>query len=380
MQIIIDLDVGGAELMLKRLVEAHCGSPRYKHTVVSLTGLGVLGPKLREAGVEVFALEMQSMLDAPVTLARLWRLIRRTRPDVVQTWMYHADLLGGIAARLAGVRAVMWGIRTTDVRSGNSGWTRLLMRACALLSRLVPASIVCAADAARRAHEAAGYDARRMKVVPNGFARPDPGLYVLSQREARLRCGLSGAGLVIGTVGRFNEAKDHQNFVRAASIVARHDPELRFLMVGRDVTPANQVLAGWIAEGGVADRFVLLGERPDVSVCLAAMDVFCLSSRSEGFPNVLGEAMAMGVPCVTTDVGDAAVLVADTAIVVPRQNAVLLAAGIAKVLALAPPARAHMGLAGRNRIEAEFSMERTRERFEEIYEQLAGEGKYQCVD
>ncbi len=365
--IIIGLNVGGAELMLKRLIVSHQAVSDHQHTIISLTSIGTVGLQLQALGVEVHTLGMRSVLDIPRVMWQLIRLIRIDRPDVVQTWMYHADLLGGLAARLAGNRNVIWGIRTTEVNASVSCATSLIRILCARLSHFVPHSIVCAADASRRVHIAVGYDASRMVVVPNGFdldrlvATPEQG------DELRLQCDLGAGVVVIGFLGRFHPDKGQQNFVRAAGLLARQYVNARFLMVGRDLDANNAQLAQWISATGCADRFVLLGERADVPACLVAMDLFCLSSRTEGFPNVVAEAMAMGLPCVVTDVGDAAMLVADTGVVVPKEDSAALAAGLRQLLAMSPDARQQLGQKARARIHAEFSMDRARERFESIY-------------
>jgi glycosyltransferase involved in cell wall biosynthesis len=329
--------------------------------------MGELGLKLQSIDIEVFALGMKSALDIPRVIFELVRMLRANRPDIVQTWMYHADFLGGIAARLAGIRSVIWGVRTTDIGAGGSTATKLVRKMCAWLSSTVPHTIVCAAEASRRAHIAVGYDASRMVVVPNGFdlthlvATPQ-------QRDAlRMQCGFGADQVVVGCVGRFHPVKDQHNFVRAAGVVAQQHASVRFLMVGRDLDGANTQLAQWIQATGYADRFVLLGERADVPVCLSAMDLFCLSSRNEGFPNVVAEAMALGLPCVVTNVGDAAYLLDNCGVVVPKEDSAALAQGMAQLLALPADDRQALGRSARARIEQEFSMERCTQRFEAVY-------------
>lgn len=368
--VIVDLNVGGAELILKRFVESSTASKRRLHTIISLRTVGTVGLQLTELGFQVHALGMRSALDIPGTIWKLVRLIRTLRPDIVQTWMYHADLLGGIAARLAGLRNVIWGIRTTDVTAGGSRTTALVRQLCAKLSYKIPRAIVCAAQASRLAHVAVGYDASRMVVVPNGF---DMSRLVATtvERDALVVSHGLGANLVtIGCLGRFHRAKDHENFVRAAGIVARQHESARFLMVGRGLDTNNAQLQKWLNQTGYADRFVLLGEREDVPSCLAAMDFLCSSSRTEGFPNVVGEAMAMGLPCVVTDVGDAAMIVADTGVVVPREDSAALASGMDQLLRMTPDARRNLGERARARIDAEFSMDRMRTRFDALYQNL----------
>jgi len=369
LHVIVGLDIGGAELMLSRLVDGNREAPELRHSVVSLTGLGTVGAALRREGVPVHTLDMKGASSAPVSLFRLSRLIRRLQPDVVQTWMYHADFLGGIAAVLAGHRRVIWGVRATHVQSEGLRVTIWLRRLCALLSRWLPEKIVCAAEASRQAHAEAGYDRSRMIVIPNGFDTATLKAAALGRSAQRERSGFTGTTVVIGAVGRFNAVKDFHNFVEASRLVAKASEHAQFVLVGRDLDEHNAELMGWISKAGLAPRFTLLGERSDVPACLSAMDIFCLSSRSEGFPNVVGEAMAVGVPCVVTDVGDAAMLVGDTGIVVPSENSPALAAGLVQMMNLPTQARQQYGEAAQRRIESNFSIEVSRQRFEQVYRQ-----------
>ena len=375
--IIVGLSVGGAELMLRRLIETQREKRSdVEQQVISLTNVGEVGSHLQAAGVSVTALSMRSGLLAPLAFLRLVWLLRRLRPDIVQTWMYHADLLGGLAARLIGCKKVIWGIRTTDIAKGGSRATALVRWLCARLSWWVPSRIVCAAEAARRLHVEVGYCPDRMVVIPNGFDLTRLQAGAAEVAALRQTCGLGPDVLVVGTLGRFNAVKDQQNFVRAAGVLAQQYPAVRFLMVGRDCDAANGVLAEWIAGTGFPQRFVLLGERQDATVCLAAMDVFALPSRTEGFPNVLAEAMAMSRPCVSTDVGDAALVLGDCGEVVPPEDAQALARALARLLDMPAEQRAALGVAGRKRIEQEFSMARCTERFAAVYEDvLARPGK-----
>ncbi|MYM82948.1 glycosyltransferase [Duganella sp. FT50W] len=371
LHIIVGLNVGGAEMMLLRLVTANPNTIA-ETVVVSLTELGVVGAMLRERGVAVHTLGLSSARQVPLVAARLIALIRRNRPAIVQTWMYHADLLGGVAARLAGVKRVIWGVRTTDIGAGQGNRRTVAVRwLCARLSGIVPSVIVCAAEASRQLHVALGYCAARMEVIPNGFdlQRLQPGPE--SDVSLRQELGLPPEQPVVGCVGRFHPVKDHENFVHAAGLLLQRFPSARFLLVGRDCDTGNAQLMAWLEQAGARGRFVLLGQRDDIPRCLAAMDIFCLSSRSEGFPNVVGEAMAMRRPCVVTDVGDAAYLVGGQGVVVPKENAAALAAGLGQLLSLSAAERAQLGQRAHERIAAHFTIERTRERFAGLYARLS---------
>lgn len=365
--------------MLRRLIQSHQNCLCYSHSVVSLTSVGKVGQQLVNSGVELQALGMRSFLDIPRVLWQLVQLLRRSEPEIVQTWMYHADLLGGIAARLAGNRRIIWGIRTTDIGAGRSRVTAVIRRVCAYLSRFVPHTIVCAAEASRLAHIRLGYDANRMVVVPNGFEMSSLVATVGERNALRAQYGWGPDTVVIGTLGRFNPVKNHEAFVGAAAVLARKYPNVRFLMVGRGLETSNSELMAWIRQTGLPEYFVLLGERADAPVCLAAMDIYCLHSQTEGFPNVVGEAMAMGVPCVVTDVGDAGLLVGETGVVVPRGNTSALAQGLERLVEMDPNARRILGEEARSRIKNKFTMGHAREHFEAIYQRVSGVGATQCA-
>ena len=373
LHVIAGLGIGGAEMALFRLVASSRGGD-YSHAVVALTSGGAMQQRFDEAGIELVEFDFKR---APISqFFRLVALMRQRRPDIVQTWMYHADLLGGVAAWLTGNRNVIWGVHSTSVRSGGtSGFTRVVQRLCAWVSNYVPHTIVCVADASRRAHADAGYDIRRMVVVPNGFEISQ--LVATAEQRLMLRsqCGFGVDDVVIGSLGRFNLDKDPDNFVSAAAILASHQPQVRFLMVGKGLDTCNAELAAWIDRTGYRDRFVLLGERSDVPICLAAMDIFCLHSRTEAFPLVLGEAMAMGLPCVTTDVGDASLMIADAGVVVAKQDPRSLAQGLADVLRMTPAKRRDMGCRAKARVHAEFTMDRARKNFETIYQRITAESR-----
>lgn len=366
LHVITCLDVGGAEIALRKLVLSD-PSPATRHTVVSLRDLGVVGKELQAAGVSVHALEMGPRMHNARAFLRLVRLISTLRPAVVQTWLYHADLIGGLAARCAGRSEVIWGIRSTGFPDNTSKLTLATMKLCAWLSRWVPRIIVCCAEAARDIHVKWGYDSSKMRVIPNGFELPTLADAPRWRLELRQEMDVSEDCVLVGMIARFDLLKDHRGFIQAAKVVAAACTNVKFMLVGRDVHVGNRALMGWIDEAGLSRRFVLLGERRDVDRCFAAMDVFCLSSIREAFPNVVGEAMAMALPCVVTNVGDAARIVGDTGWVVSTRRPDLLGRAIADVVAMSPEMRRQHGAAARARVLQEFSMFRTQELFQQAY-------------
>lgn len=382
LHIITDLATGGAELMLERLVGHQSREGRYRHKVISLRTLGQVGPRLQAAGIDVEAMGMTGPAGLAIGFVRLVRRIRKLHPDVVQTWMYHADLIGGVAARLAGHRRILWGVRISDVSpalgvSRSLIWSRWI---CARLSGIVPRRILYVAEAARKVHESIGYPPAKSVVVPNGYLLPSPAEAASSRRRMRDELGLDEGAILVGSAGRFSPQKGYRGFVAAAAETARRFPQARFLILGREVTWENAELAGWIREAGLADRFHLLGEQRNVLDWLASLDVFALFSLDEGFPNVVAEAMSVGIPCIVTDVGDAALLVGESGIVIRSGDLSGLTGGLERLIGAGEEERRRLGEAGRHRVEATYSLSVVAERYGTLYDELAGEGPAPAAD
>ncbi len=371
--VITDLQTGGAEMALKRLVKAHGGVPDLRHEVISLRNLGTIGSELQASGVRVASLGMRGFSDIPAGFARIVRRLRRARPDVVHTWMYHGDFIGGLAARMAGIRRVIWSVRIAEItrEMGVAPSTLAVRRICALLSSIIPERIVYVAQSARRSHERIGYASDRGEVIPNGYELPDP-----PRDSLRRELALPDDAVIVGTAGRYKPQKGPRGFVEASARLAAQDARLHFVMIGRGFDEDNAELMGWVRATGRADCFHALGERRDLLPLLADMDVFCLNSIGEGFPNVVAEAMSVGVPCVATDVGDTACLVGDTGTIIPPRNTDELAAALGRMISLTAGERQEIGRRARDRIAAHFSLDAIVRRYEDLYRSLvAGTAK-----
>lgn len=369
LHVIIGLNIGGAESMLKRLIESDPAAIP-DTVVVSLTSLGKVGESLRAKGVRVHALGLSSFWNLPITFWRLFKLIRQYQPQIVQTWMYHADILGGLAARFAGSSAVVWGIRCTHHIWGCLNLNFWLVRICAICSYIIPHKIICCANSARAVHVELGYAAHKISVIPNGYNFSHFDRHSGSRGKAREELGFGDDEIVIGAVGRFDPQKDFHNFVIAASILSAKRVNLKFLIVGRNNEWSNDVLRGWIDREGLIKRFLLLGEQSDVPYFLSAMDVFCLSSAyGEGFPNVVAEAMAMGLPSVVTRAGDAADILGIDDFVVPIKDPVALADALLRMCDLKPEERRKVGERGARKVRTEYDIRNVRQKYEEVYKE-----------
>jgi glycosyltransferase involved in cell wall biosynthesis len=371
LHVIVALHRGGAELMMKRLIMPGADQAGIEHRVIALRDTSGLGPELEAAGIRVDALGLGGPADLVRALTRLRRLMRDFAPDVVQTWMYHADLLGGLAARSVGIRNVVWGVRIADiaVEMGVSRSTLWIRRICAALSRRIPVRIVYVAASARTVHESLGYAHDRGLVIPNGYAMP-PARDEITAAAVREELAIPRDAIVIASAGRYNAQKDHRSFVAAGTLLAQRYPHAHFLMVGRGVDSANEELMEWVRASGHADRFRVVGERRDLARAFAAADIFCLHSIGEGFPNVVAEAMAVGLPCAVTDVGDAALIVGELGEVVTPRAPAAMADALARLIDIGPERRGALGLAARQHIASAYSLEAIRARYRTFYEGL----------
>lgn len=365
--IITGLGIGGAEMMLYKLL-GKMNHDRFPSEVVSLTTTGRIGEKIRELGIPVHELTMHRDTYNVNSLFKLGKILRKIKPDIVQTWMNHANFFGGIAAKIFTNSAIVWNIRQSNFEPKlNKPGTILVVQASAHLSTMIPQAIVCCSYATERVCAQMNYDPARMLVIPNGFNlsqfSPDPG----ARTDVRGEIGIAQEQLVIGLIGRFDPQKDHLNFFKAAKMVIDQIPNICLLLCGDEITLENPSIRKWINECGIAKKVHLLGLRHDIPRLLAGLDIACSSSCGEGFPNVVGEAMACGVPCVVTDVGDSARIVGETGFVVPPRDPNALAQALVKMVSLAPEERQALGKIARTRIEAHYSLDFSVGKYEMLY-------------
>ncbi len=370
LHIITGLSTGGAERALYNVLAGGLAQSG-NSAVLSLGDEGAYGRKIRDLGVPVYTLGMQRGVPGPLAIRRLRRLVRSLRPAIIQGWMYHGNLAAWLAQRMApGRPALAWNIRQSLYGlSGEKRLTRQVIRANRRLSG-GPDALLYNSRLSRQQHEIFGLCSDKGQVIPNGFDLAALGPEPMGASVVRASLGISEAALVIGHVARFHPMKDHARFVRAAVRIAQSRKDIHIVLVGRDVVAANAALSSQVPES-LRTRFHWLGEREDVQDLMRAMDLFCQSSWSEAFPNVLGEAMATGVPCVATDVGDSAFIVGDTGVVVPPGDDNTLFNGLMTLLDKAPAERRALGRGARERIETHFGLAAVVNEYANLYEHLA---------
>jgi glycosyltransferase involved in cell wall biosynthesis len=368
LHLITGLETGGAEGMLARLATGS-DRARFRHVVVSMTGPGTTGPGIAASGITLRSLGIRRNMPDPVGLLRLRAVLREFRPAILQTWLYHADLLGLAAWRFGWAPRLIWNVRSTET-VGSGVVRRLLARWSAL-----PDAVVVNSLEGQRFHQGLGYRPRRWVHLPNGFDTTAPRSGPDAGAAQRAALGIGDEAFVILLPARYHPMKDHATFLAAAALFAETRSEARFVMAGSGVDTGNRALAELIAAHGIADRVVLLGERRDLAALYPAADVVTLSSAfGEGFPNVLAEAMGRGIPCVATAVGDSAEIIGDTGDAVPPRDPAALAAGWGRLAAFGLDGRRKLGKAARARVVERYDLATIIGRYEELYESTAQDG------
>lgn len=366
--VISGLNDGGAEAVLYRLC-AH--DTLVQHTVISLTDEGKYGALLRDRGIELHCLRMQRGRVSVTALCALRRLLRRIRPDVLQTWMYHADLIGGVLGRVSGIRQVFWGIRHTTFDPAKSKSSTIkVARLNAWLARWVPKGVICCAESAVRVHLGMGYPRDKMHVVANGYdlarLRPDSSV----RRAWRSQFAIGDDTPLLGMVARFDPQKDHQTLFEALRRIKDQGRDFRCALVGHGMTHDSPALLEAIDRYGLKEEVLLLGPQADIVPVMNGLDLHVLSSSyGEAFPNVLAEAMACGTPCVATDVGDAARIVGEAGWIVPPGMPDALAAAVGAALDELNSTESWAARQGaaRMRIANRFSIEKMISEYHEVW-------------
>tara|TARA_B100000029_G_scaffold436192_1_gene450680 strand:+ start:1013 stop:2227 length:1215 start_codon:yes stop_codon:yes gene_type:complete len=381
LHVINNLHLGGAETMLLRLL-GRLDRSRWDPHVVSLIGGGPVAEQLRQLGVPVIEVGMRRGIPGPMTLVRLIRCVGQVGPDLVQTWLYHSDLLGGLATRMSQSRApVVWTLRmngpTPALDKATTVWTA---RACAALSSRLPARIVANSQAGLQRHVELGYDASRCQVIPNGF---ETDVFQPSEEARGLirgELGVHGKCELVGMAARWDPLKDFDTLLRSAAHWISTRPDCHVVLCGPGVTRDNTDLTRLVAavngpsvRHDWSSKLHLLGRRSDMPTWQASLDVAVLASRTEGFPNALGEAMSCGVPCVATDAGGTSEVLGPTGRLVPVGDVDALTGAVNACLDAGRDARIQEGLSARRQIENHLGLDRMVERFEAVWDDVLGD-------
>ncbi|MCR4436295.1 MAG: glycosyltransferase [Clostridiales bacterium] len=374
LHLITGLNTGGAEMMLYKLL-SRMDREKFTNIVVSMLDKGFLGDKMSELGIPVYTLNMKRGIPNPKGVWLLYKILKKENPDILQTWLYHADLLGLIAGKLAKVPRLAWNIRCSNMdMSQYSKLSGLILKILAKTSGM-PDVVLVNSNSGRNFHENIGYKPRKWEVIFNGFDldrfHPAPSNL---KKKFREELGLPENAFLIGIVARYDIMKGYEYFINAAKYflnTCKADKKVFFIMVGKGVDEKNKDLLQLIEKLCVKDNVFLLGERKDISSIMSILDVMVSSSIfGEGFPNVVGEAMSCAIPCVVTDVGDSAFIVGNNGIVVPPKNAKALAEALLTMFEMKSEKLKEIGYRARKHIENIYDLDIIVKKYEQMYESM----------
>lgn len=376
LHVISGLRTGGAERALTRLL-GHQSLSQFENHVLSLTGEGTEGGRVRDAGAIVHKVESGSPLGWIVEAAKVCRTVR---PDVVHGWMYHGNIAATAASFASSDRPpVLWAIRQSlsDI-SNEKRLTRAVIKAGALASRW-PAAIVYNSRLSQAQHEGLGYSSDKSVVIPNGFDTVSTGFKAEDRLDFWQQFGVDGRLPIVLHVGRFHPVKGHSLLLQAAMNILARSQAVQFVLIGLNVTPDFFEREGLSLQSG-GGRITLLGLRQNVDEFMAHSDIFVLSSLAEAFPNVVGEAMAAGLPCVATDVGDARHIIGRSGTIVPPGDEPALRGAIERYLDN-PDLRKSHGAGAKARIAQDYSIDAVAKTYVELYERIqVRRVKDQCAE
>jgi glycosyltransferase involved in cell wall biosynthesis len=348
--LIRSLDYGGAERQLALLAKT-LDKDTFEVTILTYYGGGGLERELEGSGVCLISLRKRGRWDLLGFSRRLVRQLRRLRPDVIHGYLDTANLLSLWGKALSPRAGVVWAVGASEIDFSHYDWTWHLGFFLERRLARLPDRIIVNSEAGHAYLSRCGFPASKLTVIQNGIDterfKPD----AEARSRVRQEWGVADGETLIGLVGRLDPIKDHRNFLRAASILCRQRDDVRFVCVGDGEAGYARELHAAAESLSLRGKLRWAGARADVSALYNALDVHVSSSESEGFSNTIGEAMACGVPCVVTDVGDSALIVGETGVVVAPGDAEALAHGL---LACLSQDRQTLGAQARARIEAKW--------------------------
>ncbi len=326
--IITTLGDGGAEHSLFKVCKY---DNLNEHTVIALKATGKYFSSLKKLGVKVYCVNMKNIFSI-LKFFNLVKIIKSLKPDVVQTWLVHGDFIGGIAARLAGITNIVWNVRYSNVDIGSAKLsTVFIIRILVKLSYFLPKSIIVVSKRAKKTFSNLGYCKKKLHLISNGYDLSMLKLNKTKELYLRKKFKIKKNSALIGKVARFDPRKDHMNLLKAVSLINSKKIKFFCVLIGTKINQ-NKKLKDEIKKLKINNIIRLLGPDSNISKVMNGLDIHIQSSSTEGFPNVVAEAMACGTPCVVTDVGDSSYIVGKTGWVVPSKDPLKLANIIEKAI------------------------------------------------
>lgn len=343
------LETGGAETVLYNIVKELY--TEYEIRVASLGSEGDIGKKISDLNIPVVGFKLNPNFPSMHSIFKLLLYTKNYNPNVIITWQYHANFLAGLICKLSGFSNIIWSIHHSDINSKNTKLrTRIIIWISSYLSHFVPRKIHFCSEKSLKNHVKIGFCKTKCHYIPNGFNLSKFRKNLESQKSVKNELGVEQNSQIVGHIARFDLIKNHKLFLDMGEIILNKFSHLHLVLVGLNVDKNNATLMEWMSESNFKNRIHLLGYRTDIPMLLNSFNICVLTSHSEAFPIILGESMACEVPCISTNVGDAATILAETGIIVDSFNKEEFAIACEKLLKLNPEDLRELGVSARKRV------------------------------
>lgn len=319
LHIITGLNDGGAENSLYKLLIN--SQNNVQNVVISFLNEGKYGPLIQREKIKVYYLFQNRGSFSFKLFYKIYKIINKERPDIVQTWMYHADLLGGLTAKFSGVKNIFWNIRSGDYSIKDTSFkTKVTIYLCAFFSYFIPNKIIINSNASINIHKKYFYK-NNFHLIYNGI---DTSLFKSNlniRKKIKNNFSIYEDAFVIGMVARFDPQKNHDNFIEILHILKKNNLKFVGILIGSKTIELNNFLINKINEYDLDKNIIRLGSKNNIHELLNSFDLAILtSSYGESFPNVIAEAMSCGVVSVSTDSGGSKEIIKNTNFIINKNN------------------------------------------------------------
>ena len=373
LHIISGLNDGGAESLLFNFL---CNSENNINFVISLKGKGKYGEMIEGKGIKIFYFNFAFDLSLISNFICLTKIIRLIKPDIVQTWLYNADLLGGCAAYLANSKNIFWGIHHGSLdKNINKFSTIFIAKINSFLSYFIPRKIVVCADSSKFMHIKNGFSKQKFITIENGI---DLNKFKRSPKERsffRNKINIKSDETLYGTVARFHPIKDHITLIKSIFRLKNAGYKFKYLLIGESINNKNKLLNELIKKYGLEEIIILIEKEENISLVMNAIDLHVLSSKSEALPMVILEAMGCGTPCISTNVGDVKNLILDKNLVVETSNQLELFNAMRIFSDLDQKNKKKLSISVEKHIKENYSLENMTAKYLNLYQKYINSNK-----
>lgn len=351
--------------MLSKLVTSQ-KDENIKMSVITLFDNNYFLDEIEKTDSRVYCVNLKKNVLAPLKLFTIMRIIMKEKPTVLQTWMYHCDFLGVVVKLLFPKLKLVWNIRHSELIKGVDKSTTILL--AKILARLssIPDKVIYGSHAALVTHKKIGYRNKNNEIISNGFNTMDYAPDHSIRSRIRSFLDITNETVVLGTVGRASKVKNQLMLIEVFDDINKIHPNTKLILIGKGIR--DQYLSHKIVLEN--QNIILIDETNKINDYLKAFDLFILPSLSEGFPNVLGEAMSTEVPCIATDVGDSALIIGNDNFVAKKNSKEDLQERISYWYRLNEKEKSELKKHSRNRIKNNYSLDITVNSYVKAYNEL----------